>query len=134
MHARFSRDGRFFAYTSAESGRLQLYVETFPPTGGRWQVSAEGGFEPVWRDDGRELFLIGLDRRLMAVPVRLKESFEQTSPVPLFTTRVPNVGNPFRTSYDVTHDGQRFLIRTMIESAAPASITVMSNWPELLKR
>jgi hypothetical protein len=130
----FSPDGAFVAYTSDVSGRSQVYVQPFPATGGLWQVSTDGGFEPRWRADGRELFFIGLDRRLMAVPVRTGASFEHTAPVPLFTTRVPSLGNFFRTNYSVTRDGQRFLVKTIAENSTTTSITVVTNWLELLKK
>jgi hypothetical protein len=134
VDGRFSPDSGFIAYSSDESGRSQVVVRTFPDTGGRWQVSVDGGFEPRWRADGRELFFIGPDRRLMAAPVRTGSTFEHATPIPLFTTRVPDLGNPFRTNYTVTRDGQRFLIKTVADNATPTSITVVTNWLELLKK
>jgi Tol biopolymer transport system component len=134
MHARFSPDGRYVAYSSAESGRAQIYVQPFPAADGRWQLSTEGGAEPRWRGDGRELFFIGADRRLMAVPVKTTGAFEHGAPVPLFTTRVADFANPYRTSYAVSRDGQRFLISGVAENATPPSITVVVNWPGLVKR
>ena len=68
------------------------------------------------------------------MPVRTGSSFERAVPVPLFTTRVPNLGNPFRTNYAVTRDGQRFLVKTVVESSTAISITVVTNWLELLKK
>jgi serine/threonine protein kinase len=137
LHARFSPDGRWVAYSSAESGRHQIYVQPFPNADGRWQLSTDGGSEPRWRGDGRELFFIGSDRRLMAVPVTTgvtSTSFEHGPPVALFATRVAEFANPYRTTYAVASDGQRFLINDIAENATPPTITVVVNWPGLLKR
>jgi eukaryotic-like serine/threonine-protein kinase len=134
MHGRFSPDGRFVAYSSTESGRAQIYVQPFPSADGRWQLSTDGGAEPRWRADGRELFFLGADRRLMAMPIKTTPSFEHGVPVPLFATRVSNFANPFRTSYAVSRDGQRFLINAVADNAPTPSITVVANWPGLLKR
>ena len=133
LDGHFSPDGRFVAYSSNESGRSEVFVQPFA-TGGRWQVSVAGGFEPRWRADGRELFFIGPDRRLMAAPVQTGSTFERFAPVPLFTTRIPSLGNPYRTNYSVSHDGQRFLIKTVADNTTPTVITVVSNWLELLKK
>ena len=69
MHANFSPDGRFIAYTSNESGRFEVYVQTLPPPARKWPISVNGGYEPRWRADGRELYYLADDRKLMAVPV-----------------------------------------------------------------
>ena len=71
IQGQFSPDGRWLAYASNESGRYEIYVRTFPEAGGKWQVSAAGGMQPRWRRDGRELFYVAPDTRLMAVPLRL---------------------------------------------------------------
>jgi eukaryotic-like serine/threonine-protein kinase len=134
LSARFSPDGKFVAYSSDQSGRPQVYVQSFPEGDGRWQVSTDGGAEPRWRADGRELFFIGADRRMMAVPVSVSPSFQHGAPVALFQTRMSTFANPFRTSYAVSRDGQRFLINTLAENAATPSITVVVNWTRLLIR
>src|SRR4029453_15396759 len=72
--ARFSPDGRWVAYTSNESGSFEVYVQSFPPSGGKWQISTNGGSQPQWRHDGKELFFLGLDRKLTAVEVNGGES------------------------------------------------------------
>src|SRR4030095_16327282 len=77
-HGRFSPNGRWVAYTSNESGRDEVYVQSFPPSGTKFQISADGGSEPQWRKDGTELFYIAEDRTLMAVPVKVLESALQT--------------------------------------------------------
>ena len=69
IHGNFSPDGRFVAYTSNESGRFQVYVQTFPLSDRKWQVSTDGGYEPRWRGDGREIYYLSEDRKLMAVSV-----------------------------------------------------------------
>src|SRR5262249_10268948 len=86
-HARFSPDGRFVAYTSNESGRDEVYVQTFPAGGGKWQISTEGGDQAQWRADGRELLFLGLDRKLRAVAVRTERGFEPGAQQVLFEAR-----------------------------------------------
>ena len=134
MFGRFSPGHRFVAYVSAESGQMQVVVQPFPPSGGKWQVSIDGGSEPRWRADGKELFFLGRDRRLMSVQVHIGGSFEAGAPVPLFTTRVDEFGNLFSSNYTVTADGQQFFMRTQVDDGTPASITVVANWPQLLKK
>jgi Tol biopolymer transport system component len=131
---RFSPDSRYVAYSSDESGRSQVYVQSFPEGDGRWQISADGGAEPRWRADGHELYFIAADRRLMAAPVSTTASFQHGAPVPLFQTRISTFANPFRTSYAVARDGQRFLINTPADNTPTPSITVLVNWTGLLKK
>jgi len=130
--ARFSPDTRWIAYDSDESGRTEVYVQPFPPTGGKWQVSPSGGFHPVWRRDGRELFYLGSNNTLMAREVRAGATFELGPPQRLFQTNLSlsAVGG----AYDVSIDGKSFLVadRTAVGPAPP--ITVVLNWPALLKR
>ena len=114
--ARFSPDGRWLAYMSDESGRFEVYVQPFPFTGAKYQVSPNGGSQPVWRRDGRELFFIGADARLMATGVKASPTFAADTPVALFDTRIGIPTEPFLHSY-ATVDGQRFLIN----SVAPGS-------------
>jgi hypothetical protein len=97
---------------------------------GRFQLLAEQSR----RSDGRELFFVGADRRLMAVPVTTTPSFEHGVPTPLFATYLSAFANPFRTSYAVSRDGQQFLLNAAAENASTPSITVVSNWLELLKK
>jgi serine/threonine protein kinase/Tol biopolymer transport system component len=134
LHARFSPDGRWVAYSSAETGRHQVYVQPFSGGEGRWQVSTDGGSEPRWRGDGRELFFLGADGRLMAVPVTTGGAFGHGTAHPLFATRISDFANPYRTSYAVSPDGQRFLINGVAENATPPPITVVVNWLDLLNR
>jgi eukaryotic-like serine/threonine-protein kinase len=134
--ARFSPDGRFVAYTSNETGRNEVYVRPFPQaSGGKWPVSTNGGTEPHWRRDGKELYYISADSKMMAAGVTTTPAFHMPgNPKPLFT--VPVLGSG-ATRYDVTADGQKFLIDaagTDGETPRRSSITVVLNWPTLLKK
>jgi serine/threonine protein kinase len=128
---RLSPNGKWFAYSSNESGRSEIYVQSFPPGGGKWQISRSGGSEPRWRQDEKELFFLGLDRKLLAVPVKIGGTLEPGTPVELFQTRVTSYGGFIRNHYDVTSDGQRFLVNNGLEGAA---ITVVQNWASGLKK
>ena len=127
----FSPDGKWIAYQSNESGRFEIYVQPFPGPGGKLQISTNGGAQVRWRRDGKELFYIALDDRLMAVPIRLAsngQTVEPGSPIPLFATRVGGaLQTIFRQQYMVSPDGQRFLMNTITEEAA-SPITVILNW------
>jgi Tol biopolymer transport system component len=128
---RVSPDGRWIAYASDESGRWEVYVASFPGPGGRWQVSNEGGTQPVWRRDGNELFYLGADRKLMAVSISSEARFEFGPPHALFQTRARYTGN---ITYDVAPDGRRFLVNTLVGAEAVPPITVVMNWTALLNR
>ena len=128
----FSPDGRWFAYTSNESGRYEVYVQSFPLSGGKWLVSTAGGAQPHWRRDGKELFYVAADRRLMAVDVTAGASLEASAPKALFQTQVVRYDAPNR--YDVSADGQRFLINTPVGEVSQTPITVVLNWTAGLKR
>ena len=126
----FSSDGRWLAYASNESGRFEIYVKTFPELGGNWQVSTAGGIEPRWRRDGKELFYLTTDGKVMAVEVHTDAAFEVSTPQALFVTPFKNASG---WRYDVTPDGQRFLVnRPVDEESSP--ITLVQNWTTLLKR
>jgi serine/threonine protein kinase len=127
----FSPDGRWVAYDSNESGRDEIYVQPLPPSGGKWQVSTSGGLQPKWRRDGKELFYTTADGKFMAVPIKTTPSFEAGLPALLFEARL--AANFPRNNYDVTGDGQRFLVVALADQAG-APITVTLNWPSLLKR
>ena len=123
---RFSPDGRWIAYESNESGRNEIYVQPFPGPGGKSQISISGGTSAQWRLDGRELFYMGLDNRLMAVPVTLNGSTVGAgTPVALFST-------PPGSEYAASPDGQRFLVNEITEEASP--ITILLNWTASLKK
>jgi Tol biopolymer transport system component len=132
MHANFSPGGQFVAYTSNETGEYQVYCQTFPLSNRKWMVSTNGGYQPRWRGDGRELYYLSEDRKLMAVTVDTGPSFGV--PKPLFQTDVPRGVQAYRTHYVATSDGHRFLINTQIGDSAPNPITVVLNWATGLKK
>ena len=132
MHGNFSSDGRFVAYSSDESGRFEVYAETLPRSEWKQKASTNGGYEPRWRDDGREIYYVSEDRKLMAVSVGPDRSFGV--PKPLFQTRVPPGVVAFRTNYVPSRDGQRFLVNTQGGEPTPTSITVVLNWTAGLKK
>ncbi|HEX8746539.1 MAG TPA: protein kinase, partial [Pyrinomonadaceae bacterium] len=128
-HAQFSPDGRFVTYVSNESGRAEVYVQSFPGPGGKWQVSMAGGDQPQWRRDGKELFYIAPDKTLVAVPVTASDSFETGTPVALFRTRVPTTAlTDERNNYVVSPDGKRFLISNLLEEGNTQPVTLVLNW------
>ncbi len=132
--AKFSPDGRRIAYSSDETGQPEVYVQSFQQqAAGRWQVSLNGGFAPRWRRDGKELFYLSLDKKLMAVAINAGASFEAAKPQLLFQTTVNQVQlAAFFGLYEAEPDGQSFLVRTSL--GEPEAITVFFNWPLLLKR
>jgi Tol biopolymer transport system component len=123
----FSPDGRFVAYVSNESGRDEIYVQTFPDAGGKWQVSNGGGSDPSWRGDGKELYYRSPDQKLMAVEIRGAGDFQAGIPQTLFFVRV-RPGNP-RNKYAPSADGQRFLIAAPLGRDAMSPTTIVLNWP-----
>ncbi|HEX6186735.1 MAG TPA: protein kinase [Pyrinomonadaceae bacterium] len=130
-HGRFSPDNRWLAYVSNESGRNEVYVQSFPTSGGKWQVSTTGGAQPHWRADGKELFYMTPDRKLMAVDVNSQQSFAVGAPKLLFQTTVARYEAPNR--YAVSRDGQRFLINSAVEEVSH-TMTVVLNWTAEIKR
>jgi Tol biopolymer transport system component len=126
----FSPDGRWVAYQSNESGQFEVYVTPFPGPGGKTQISVGGGREPRWRHDGKELFYLE-GRTLMAADVKADETrFEVGAVHRLFQSRV-STGNEV---YDVSRDGQHFLLDVVDDDPASDAITVVVNWPALLKK
>jgi Tol biopolymer transport system component len=127
----FSPDGKWIAYASDESGRYEVYVQTFPASGAKWQISKGGGTHPKWRGDGKELFYLGgIARTMMAVEVKAGATFQAGNPQPLFETRVPSP----TVRYAVTRDGQRFLVPASITETGPTPVTVVINWMAGIKR
>jgi len=129
--AQFSPDGKWMAYVSDESGGRQIYVQSFPTLAGKFQISTDGGTQPRWRRDQKELFYLAPDRKLMAVTVKTDRMFAPETPRALFQTTL-NVGD-LRQSYAVAADGQRFLLNAPVESASPP-MTIVLNWPALLRK
>jgi Tol biopolymer transport system component len=133
--AQFSPDGHWVAYTSNESGRDEVYVQRFPMPGGKRQISSGGGAMPRWRRDGKELFYLAADQFLTAVPVRSDGSFEAGPAARLFRTRLIVQGSEsseLATRYDVSPDGERFLLNGPPEDPEPP-MTVVFNWLGALK-
>jgi Tol biopolymer transport system component len=126
----FSPDGKWISYDSDESGKAEVYVQSFPASGAKWQISKVGGTLPRWRRDGKELFYLAADRKLMAVEVKLGPAFQAGIPRPLFDSRMDTAN----VRYTVTRDGQRFLIPTPIVEASSTPPTVVINWPAGLRR
>ena len=131
-----SPDGRWIAYASDESGRYEIYVQRFPDasTDQKTPVSTGGGLQPRWSKDGRELFYLRADGMLVSVAVRTRPTFEPGKVTPLFKTKLPTSLNAYRMDYVPAGDGQRFLMKIPVEGTTPPSITVVVNWPALLKR
>ena len=127
-----SPDGGFLAFVSEGTGVPQVYVQSFPNGEQRAQVSSQGGTEPRWRDDGRELFFLRSDRMMMAVPVSLRPTFQAGDPKALFQTNVPILASRWRCHYDVSSDGERFLVNTAPASIPPPAIHVILDWRALL--
>jgi hypothetical protein len=132
LHGNFSPDGRLVAYSSNESGQFEVKVQTAPLSDRQWVVSTAGGQMPRWRADGRELYYLSLDWKLMAVPVAPGPTFG--APRSLFQTYAPRSANLYRTHYVPSGDGQRFLINTLPGDQPSASITVVLNWTAGLKK
>ena len=132
VQGRFSPDGHFVAYASNESGKFEVYVRPFPPSTGKWPISTNGGYEPVWRSDMRELYYLSEDRKLMAVPIAVTAGFQPGVPKPLFQTQVPAV-YPYVSNYTVVRDGSRFIVNTPTADVSPTAITVVLNWTAGLK-
>jgi Tol biopolymer transport system component len=131
LWATLSPDGKYVAYQSNESGgRAEIYVQEFPEPRNKWQVSTEGGTEPFWRRDGRELFYRN-GNRLMAVPVQRGDTFTAGTPAQLFQTRFAAV--LARTRYRPAPDGQRFLVLAPVARDAEQPAAVVLNWTAALK-
>jgi Tol biopolymer transport system component len=131
----FSPDGHWLAYVSDESGRKEIYVQPYPGPGGKWQISTEGGVEPLWNRNGRELFYRS-GKKMMAVEIATKPSFSAGTPKVLFEGQYQSLPTISTTNYDVSPDGRRFLMLKPTEQAqaAPTQINVVLNWFEELKR
>lgn len=131
--AQFSPNGRYVAYRSSETGRNEIYIQTFPQQTGKWQISASGGTEPMWRRDGKELYFLSPDQKLMAVDVKTEAgTFEAGIPKELFQAQsIP----PWywKNIYVPSGDGQRFLMLAPANEAKAAPITVVVNWAAAMK-
>jgi eukaryotic-like serine/threonine-protein kinase len=134
-NAQFSPDGRWMAYASNETGSWEIYVSPFLSGNGKWQVSSGGGQEPKWRQDGKELFYVSSEGKMMSVAVKTGASFEPGSPVALFQThRRQPVSALDVFSYDVSADGQKFLVITKVDEANAAPLSVLLNWASEMEK
>jgi len=128
----FSPNGRCVAYVSDDTGKYEVYVQSFPGSGGKWQISAAGGMQPRWRRDGKELFFLAPDYKLMAVDVVTDRAiFTAGTPRLLFQTRAATLLN---NAYDVSADGQRFLINSFLGEPVSSPITLVLNWTAGLRK
>jgi eukaryotic-like serine/threonine-protein kinase len=135
MHANFSPDVRFIAYSSNESGRYEVYAEPLPTSDLKIPISTNGGYEPRWRADGKEIYYLSEDRRLMAVAVTSAGGATPFGvPRPLFQTDVHPGVNMLRTHYVPSLDGTRFLVDTRSHETTNVPITVVLNWIAALQR
>ena len=131
--ARLSPDGHWIAYVSEESGRAEIFVQTFPPTGGKWQISASGGMEPTWRGDGKELYFLN-ETKFMAADVSVNgSSIEAGAPKPLFDAPIDRATNR-RNHYVAAADGQRFLFIATAKAIDTTPFVVVQNWQPALNR
>jgi Tol biopolymer transport system component len=132
VFGKLSPDGRWLAYRSNETHRNEIYVQTFPAPGGKWQVSINGGTRPVWSRDGKELYYIAADGKMMAVEVKSGAKFEAGVPQPLFETHDGRFGD-VNAWFDVSKDG-RFLIPVQAAQSDTVPMTVVINWTAALKK
>jgi Tol biopolymer transport system component len=132
-NGRFSPDGHWLAYVSEETGKDEIFVVPFPGLSSKWQISTAGGEQAVWRSDGKQLFYMAPDRKLMAVGLDTAGgNFKAGLPQVLFASSVTNIHHSYR-QYDVSHDGQRFIINTRAEQNSEP-ITLYANWERELKK
>ena len=123
------------AYASDEAGRTEVYVQPFPASGGKYQVSIDGGIQPRWRADGKELFYLTTDGKMMTAEILPGETFRAGVPRMLF--RTPGVNRVIASTvfhYDVSRDGQRFLIDAAVEGPTQSPVTIVLNWQAGLGR
>jgi eukaryotic-like serine/threonine-protein kinase len=136
----FSPNGKWVAFESNESGRVEVYVQPFPGPGGKWQISVAGGSQPRWRPDGKELFYVAPDGRLMAATIRVEASMQKPDigePVALFAARLASgsgiTGVARKPQYAVAPDG-RFLMNVAVEEGTASPISIVLNWDSMLRK
>jgi Tol biopolymer transport system component len=129
VQGRLSPNGRWLAHASDESGRFEVYVRPFPTASTQWTISASGGMQPEWRRDGKELFYVAADGKMMVVPVTIDgPTFNAGTPRALFDLEVAEPTAPYPADYTVSADGQRFLVNTVVDQPVRQSLTVILNW------
>jgi hypothetical protein len=134
--AKISADGQWIAYASEDTGHFEIYLQRFPALSGRWPVTSKGGTRPHWRADGRELYYLGLDSQIYAVPITLGAQPVIGETKPLFTVRLtsPLSGATWFDGIEPSADGQRFLVNRAAETTSTLDpVTVSVNWPAALK-
>jgi Tol biopolymer transport system component len=128
-HGRIAPGGWWFAYASNETGQLEVYVDRFEGRGAKALVSTKGGRWPRWARDGSELFYVAADNQLMSVAIKTSgDRIEVGAPRVLFAIRPRPPVRLDAYPYDVSPDGQRFVVNTLVEDAASSTITVVHNW------
>jgi hypothetical protein len=132
--ARFSPDGKWVAFHAAIGGAPEVFAIRFPSTGQRWQISTNGGVQPRWRGDGRELYYLGPDGQVMGVALPDGDPTKARTPKPLFGLRLDP--SPAFDQYTPLPDGQRFIVRRPLRpgGADTAPVHVIVNWPDTLSR
>jgi serine/threonine-protein kinase len=134
-YARVSPDGRFLAFVSNESGRMEVYLTTFPEPGARLQLSVEGGEEPAWTRSGKEVLFLGREG-VMAVPVETSPSLSAGTPRKLFdwSPPAPMLEGAYRNQWDATPDGERLLLLETSDDPGSRRLNVVLNWTEEISR
>jgi Tol biopolymer transport system component len=127
----FSPDGKWLAYMSCESGNSEVYVEPFPATGARWQISPRGGYMPHWRGDSKELVYVAADSMLMAAAITA-DGWQHANSIPLFHISLPDLSGS--ADYTLSPDGERIVINTFISDPLIPPIDIVVNWASLLKQ
>ena len=132
LHGELSPDARWIAYTSTETGTAQIFVQSFPEPGMRYQVSRDGGTLPQWRADGKEIYFLSPDLKLMVAAVDQTKMFEVGAPTMLFetTASAPGPGQ----QYSASRDGRRFLINAVVRDDAKSPLTIVTNWLGAVQR
>ena len=124
-NGQFSPDRRWMAYQSEESGRTEIYVMSFPGPGGKWQVSTAGGRLAAWGRNGKEIFYLAPDGKLMSVDVKTAPTFQAGIPKALYSVRIKNTGG---RHYDVSADSQKFLVNVPVGQETAKAVTLVQKW------
>jgi WD40-like Beta Propeller Repeat len=132
LHGQISPDGKWLAYSSTESGRMEVFVRPFLGGVDHWQVSGGGGSMPRWSHDGRVLYYIGSDGQLMSAALHTDSTFSADAPQPLFPSRLRLINGITRSQYDVTADGHFLMNIASAESQRQSLITLVQNWQRKL--
>src|SRR5262249_34149024 len=127
-HAQFSTDDKWMAYSSDESGQFQVYVQPVPATGAKLQISTQGGTRPRWRRDGKEIYYLSADLKLMAAPVRFGNGTLDIGPPKQLWERSLVANDTRTTKYQPSADGQKFLATVPAEGVGPPPVTIWMNW------